>query len=216
MDAADREQRRAIDPESGLLTGARQLGSPHQDDRPDGVTPELIIIHGISLPSGEFGGPWIERLFMGDLDRSQHPTFAQIPALEVSAHLLIRRDGEIIQFVPFHRRAWHAGRSCFGEREACNDYSIGIELEGTDDRAYADDQYASLCGVLAALLGAYPGLDADRIVGHEHVAPGRKTDPGPAFDWERLRGQLGPRLAECVERGQSVGMAPEVGAGDGD
>lgn len=179
-----------IDPESGLLADVPFLPSPHCDARPEGMRPELVVVHGITLPPGEFGGPWIDDLFMGRLDPSAHPYFAQIAHLRVSAHLLIRRDGAITQYVPFHRRAWHAGASSYAGRERCNNFSIGIELEGTDDIPYEPVQYARLAGVIVALRAAYPGLTA--LAGHEDIAPGRKTDPGPAFDWARLEGVLVP------------------------
>lgn len=147
----------------------------------------LLVIHGISLPAGEFGGPWIERLFLGRLEAGMRPELADLVSLKVSAHLLIRRDGKIIQFVPFKRRAWHAGVSVFQDRPRCNDYSIGIELEGTDASPYADIQYARLITVTRALMRAYPAITRDRVVGHCDIAPERKTDPGPAFDWSRLR-----------------------------
>jgi AmpD protein len=147
----------------------------------------LLVIHGISLPAGEFGGPWIERLFMGRLETGMHPALVGLASVRVSAHLLIRRDGKIIQFVSFKRRAWHAGVSVFQDRPRCNDYSIGIELEGTDVLPYADIQYERLMAVTRALMCAYPAITLDRVVGHCDIAPERKTDPGPAFDWSRLR-----------------------------
>jgi len=176
--------------DDGYISPARQVRSPNQDDRPDGRGPELVVVHGISLPPGEFGGPWIEQLFTNRLDWSAHAYFEGMRGLEVSAHLLIRRDGELVQFVPFHRRAWHAGLSAFRGRARCNDYSIGIELEGTDDTPYSDEQYRVLAAVLLALQEAYPGLDARRIAAHSDIAPGRKSDPGPAFDWFRLYDDL--------------------------
>ena len=151
-----------------------------------GCEPELIVIHGISLPPGEFGSDAIEQLFTNKLNWDSHPYFAEIRGLEVSSHLLIRRDGELVQFVPFTDRAWHAGASCFRGRKTCNDYSIGIELEGEDETPYDDRQYAVLTTTVLALLQAYPTLSARRIAAHSDVAPGRKTDPGPAFDWLRL------------------------------
>lgn len=175
-----------ISPGTGLLRPARQCPSPNQDDRPEGVEPELVVLHGISLPPGEFGGPHILHFFTNCLDLAVHPYFAEICGMHVSAHLLIRRDGEILQFVPFGRRAWHAGPSSFRGRPRCNDYSIGIELEGNDTTPYADPQYAVLSGVLRALFLAWPRLDARVLAAHSDVAPGRKTDPGPAFDWLRL------------------------------
>ncbi len=176
----------------GLLSGARQCSSPHQDARPDGCAITLVVVHGISLPAGEFGGPWIERLFRGTLDCTAHASFVCLEGLRVSAHFLIRRDGETLQFVPCARRAWHAGLSQFEGRACCNDFSIGIELEGADDVAYEDTQYLRLTEVLRALMVAYPGITPARIVGHSDIAPGRKTDPGPAFDWPRLRALLRP------------------------
>ena len=180
-----------IDPATGLLAGARQVLSPHFDARPAGVLPELLVVHGISLPPGEFGGPWIDRLFTGTLPADAHPYFREIAVQRVSAHALIRRDGQIVQYVPFGARAWHAGQSAYRGRTACNDFSIGVELEGTDDTPYTDAQYQALAALTAALLAAYPSLSAQAIAGHSEVAPGRKTDPGPAFDWARLWKLLG-------------------------
>jgi AmpD protein len=176
-----------IDTSSGLLSGALQVASPNRDPRPPAVAADLIVVHGISLPPGEFGGPWIDRLFTNTLPWDAHPYFRQIEGLRASAHLLIRRGGEVTQYVSFNDRAWHAGKSRFGEREACNDFSVGIELEGTDDRAYEDAQYRVLAQTVAALCAAYPTLSPERVVGHSDIAPGRKTDPGPAFDWPRAR-----------------------------
>jgi AmpD protein len=143
------------------------------------------------LPPGEFGGPWIDALFSNTLNPAAHLFFQEISALKVSAHLLIRRDGELVQYVPFHRRAWHAGRSAFQGRERCNDFSIGVELEGADHVPYRDIQYECLKEVIMALKGAYPAITPERITGHAAIAPGRKSDPGPAFDWVRLWGLLG-------------------------
>jgi AmpD protein len=176
-----------IDPATGLLAHVRQVLSPHYDARPAGAVPELIVVHGISLPPREFGGPWIDRLFAGDLPADVHPYFREIAGRRVSAHALIHRNGEIVQYVPFNERAWHAGASEYCGRTACNDFSIGIELEGADDIPYEDAQYESLIALIRALLAAYPSLATDRIVGHSDIAPGRKTDPGSAFDWQRLR-----------------------------
>jgi AmpD protein len=181
----------AVSPGAGLLRPAMQCPSPNQDERPPGALPELIIIHGISLPPGEYGGPHIESLFTNCLDWQSHPYFQEIEGMQVSAHLLIRRTGEVIQFVPFKRRAWHAGESSFMGRSCCNDFSIGIELEGTDDTPYADEQYDRLTAVVLAIIDAYPRISTRRIAGHCDVAPGRKTDPGPAFDWLRLYDGLG-------------------------
>lgn len=179
-----------MDSATGLMRGARQRVSPHCDRRPPDAVVDLLVIHGISLPPGEFGGPWIERLFLGTLPPEAHPYFRQIHRLRVSAHLLIRRDGELLQFVPFHLRAWHAGVSCFAGREACNDFSIGVELEGSDDTPYTPVQYAELTAVARALMAAYPGITPERVVGHCDIAPGRKTDPGAAFDWSGFRSRL--------------------------
>jgi N-acetyl-anhydromuramoyl-L-alanine amidase len=180
----------AIDVTSGLLARARQLASPNFDERPTGVLPDLIVVHGISLPPGEYGGPWIDRLFTNALPRDVHPYFAQVADLKVSSHALIRRDGEVVQYVPFHLRAWHAGRSAYQGRERCNDFSIGLELEGADEAAYEPLQYRVLAEIIGDLCRAYPTLSIDRVVGHCDVAPGRKSDPGPAFDWPRLRALL--------------------------
>ena len=148
------------------------------------------MIHNISLPPGCYGGYYIERFFTNRLDCNEHPFFEQIRGMQVSAHLLIPRTGAVVQFVSFNDRAWHAGQSCYAGRDNCNDFSIGIELEGCDDEPYSDVQYTVLTSVTALLLAHYPHLSADRIVGHSDIAPGRKTDPGPAFDWVRYRQQL--------------------------
>lgn len=175
-----------VDTGTGLLRGVRHVPSPNQDARPPGATLDLVVVHGISLPPGEYGGPWVERLFTNALPADAHPYFATIAGLRVSAHVFVRRDGELVQFVPFHARAWHAGASVWRHRVACNDYSVGIELEGEDEAPYADAQYGALAAVVRALRRAYGTLAADAIAGHSDVAPGRKTDPGPAFDWPRL------------------------------
>lgn len=178
---------------TGLLVGARQVLSPHHDQRPAGMTGDLIVLHGISLPPGGFGGPWIDMLFCGHLPAGRHPYFAEIQGMRVSAHALVRRDGEIVQYVPFHERAWHAGVSHYEGRSACNDFSVGIEFEGEDETAYAEPQYLAGAALISALLAAYPTLDESRVVGHSDIAPGRKTDPGSAFDWQRLRAELARR-----------------------
>ena len=177
----------------GWLEGATRHASPNQDARPDPADVSLLVIHGISLPPGKFGGPWIDALFANRLDAAAHPYFAQLAGLEVSAHVLIRRDGEIVQYVPFHARAWHAGASCFGGRHGCNDYSIGVELEGTDELPYTAPQYRALATVAQAVMSAYPAITVERIAGHCDIAPGRKTDPGPAFDWPRFRASVAAR-----------------------
>jgi len=171
--------------EKGLLAEARQANSPNCDERTCDIS--LLIVHGISLPPGEFGGPWIDALFTNTLDPDEHEYFKEISHLRVSSHILIRRDGELVQYVPFEKRAWHAGESQFDGKSCCNDFSIGIELEGTDELAYTDEQYHQLAELIAVLQMRYPAISPDNIVGHSDVAPGRKTDPGPAFDWPRLR-----------------------------
>lgn len=179
-----------IDPVTGLVGGARQIESPNQDERPDPEDISLIVVHGISLPPGEFGGPWVADLFTNCLDTGRHPYFEGLADVHVSSHLFIRRDGELIQFVPLHRRAWHAGVSSFQGRSRCNDFSIGIELEGTDEEPYTDAQYRRLAALCRALMAVYPALTPERVSGHCHIAPERKTDPGPAFDWPRLVASL--------------------------
>ena len=171
----------------GWLAGAERRPSPNQDARPAAAAIDLLVIHNISLPPGEFGGDWIDDLFLNRLDPSAHPYFAPIASVRVSAHLLIRRDGRLIQYVPFEWRAWHAGVSSFQGRERCNDYSIGIELEGTDETPFTEAQYRVLADCTRRIRSRYPAIDAARIVGHGDIAPGRKTDPGPAFDWVRYR-----------------------------
>jgi AmpD protein len=167
----------------GWLNAARHAPSPNCDARPEGAAIELAVIHGISLPPGEFGGDGVERLFTNTLDWDAHPYFGEIRGLEVSSHFFIRRDGELVQFVPCALRAWHAGASNWNGRERCNDFSVGIELEGADDTPYTDAQYARLDALLAALKATYP---IQAVVGHSDIAPGRKTDPGLAFEWDRL------------------------------
>ena len=179
-----------VDVATGLVLGARQVLSPHFDARPAGTVADLIVVHGISLPPGDFGGPWIDRLFTGHLPAQVHPFFQAIAGARVSAHVLIRRDGEVVQYVPFAERAWHAGKSEYRGRSPCNDFSIGLELEGSDEIPYEGAQYEQLAALITALLAAYPSLGRERIVGHSDVAPGRKTDPGASFDWPRLRGSV--------------------------
>ena len=179
-----------IDPDTCLLAGVRAQSSPKCDARPRGCEPELIVIHGISLPPGRYGGPWIDRLFTNTLPPEADPYFATIQDLRVSSHALIVRDGRVTQYVPFNKRAWHAGTSSWCGREACNDFSIGIELEGTDEEPYDDRQYPVLAALITALQRAYPSLASGAVVGHSDIAPGRKTDPGPAFDWRRLKREV--------------------------
>jgi AmpD protein len=168
----------------GRVAGARYVPSPNCDERPAGETVRLIVIHNISLPPGEFGGDDVARLFCNSLDCDSHPYYEQLRGLRVSAHFLIRRSGELLQFVPCTQRAWHAGASNWRGRDRCNDFSVGVELEGTDEVPYADPQYAVLGALVSALARAYPIED---VVGHADIAPARKTDPGPSFDWPRLR-----------------------------
>ncbi len=168
-----------------MCAGATWVPSPHYDERPEDARIELIVIHNISLPPGEFGGAWIDDLFLGRLDPDAHPYFREIAALRVSSHFLVRRDGSLIQYVPCELRAWHAGASSWKGRERCNDFSIGIELEGTDELAFEDAQYETLEKLVGALFDRYGRID---IAGHSDIAPGRKTDPGPCFDWSRLQG----------------------------
>ncbi|MDO9423262.1 MAG: 1,6-anhydro-N-acetylmuramyl-L-alanine amidase AmpD [Methylobacter sp.] len=172
------------------LTDISRIPTPNADDRPDPEDISLLVIHCISLPPGEFGNHYIDQLFCNQLDPDQHPYFKVVYQFTVSAHLLIKRDGSCVQYVPFDKRAWHAGNSAFKGRERCNDFSIGIELEGTEFVDYTDQQYRQLAAVIQALLEAYPKLSAQRIIGHSDIAPGRKTDPGASFDWQRLLGLL--------------------------
>jgi len=172
------------------LTNITQTPSPNFDERPDPTDISLLVIHCISLPPGEFGNHYIDRLFCNQLDPDDHPYFEDVYQLTVSAHLLIKRDGSCVQYVPFDKRAWHAGKSTYQGRERCNDFSIGIELEGTESVDYTDRQYEQLAGVIRSLLEAYPKLSTQRITGHSDIAPGRKTDPGASFDWQRLLGLL--------------------------
>lgn len=169
--------------ENGWLKIARRVESPNCDERPADMQPELIVVHGISLPPNEYGGFHIEALFTNRLNPDDHPFFSQICHLRVSAHLLIRRDGSLIQFVSFDQRAWHAGESCYRGRSRCNDFSIGIELEGVDESPYDMAQYQALAEVYGYLVDVYATLSIEHIVGHSDIASGRKTDPGDAFDW---------------------------------
>jgi AmpD protein len=190
------EKRRDIDPqrqagetgpafdEQGRLLRARQIASPNCDERPAGSACSLLVVHSISLPPGEFGGPGVIDLFLNRLEHSAHPYYEGLRGLKVSSHFFVRRDGELIQLVPCERRAWHAGESRWRGRQRCNDFSIGVELEGSDDVAFTDAQYEQLARLTHELRGHYPIED---VTGHCHIAPGRKTDPGPSFDWDRYR-----------------------------
>jgi len=172
---------------NGWLQSARKVESPHYNDRPTGVEISLLVIHNISLPPGQFEGCFVEDFFQARLDCSYHPYFREIADLKVSSHLYIRRDGELLQHVSFEKSAWHAGVSSFAGRNKCNDYSIGIELQGTDELPYTTAQYAQLVKVIAQLRQIFPKITAERIVGHCDIAPGRKTDPGASFDWSAVR-----------------------------
>lgn len=185
-----------IDLTSGRLLDARFSESPNQNERPAGCEISLLVIHNISLPPEDFGGDWIEDFFLNRLNCDAHPYFERLRGVEVSAHLLIRRNGECLQFVPFHRRAWHAGRSSFDGQENCNDFSIGIELEGSDHQAFSDAQYECLAQISQTLMKCYPGITEERITGHSDIAPGRKTDPGPFFDWNTYRQRLSTLLSQ--------------------
>ena len=179
--------------EDGLAEGVRFVASPNCDERPAGCAVELLVVHHISLPPGAFGGPGILELFTNRLDPGAHPYYAAIAGVRVSAHFLVRRDGELIQFVSCEQRAWHAGESGWKGRGRCNDFSVGVELEGTGEVPFTDAQYARLAELTRALKARYPIAD---IAGHSDIAPGRKNDPGPSFDWPRYRRMLnaaGPR-----------------------
>lgn len=180
-----------LDPAGQWLQGVRRVPSPNCDPRPEGIAVDLIVIHGISLPPRQYGGPYIDQLFSNSLNPGEHPYFAGIAGRRVSTHLLVDRAGAITQYVPFTLRAWHAGESMFCGRTACNDFSIGIELEGCDEEQYEPLQYEAAAAAVAALRREWPAISRDRVVGHSDVAPGRKTDPGPAFDWPYFRGLLG-------------------------
>lgn len=170
--------------QSGWLSGVRRVPSPHCNSRPDDVEVDLLVVHSISLPPGQYGGSYIDEFFLGHLDIDAHPYFSEIATLQVSAHLLIDRQGRVTQYVPFDGRAWHAGQSSFCGRENCNDFSIGIELEGLDSDIFTPAQYESLAEVSVAIMDAYPAIDPSRITGHSDIAPGRKLDPGEKFDWK--------------------------------
>ncbi|MFZ6646427.1 1,6-anhydro-N-acetylmuramyl-L-alanine amidase AmpD [Undibacterium sp. TJN25] len=178
--------------EDGWCSGADRLESPNANERPDGTAISLLVIHNISLPAGRFGGPYISELFLNRLDSAADPSFESLRGVQVSSHFLIRRDGSLLQFVSAARRAWHAGASSFGGRSGCNDFSIGIELEGSDALPFEASQYRMLADLSAALITAYP---LTHVTGHSHIAPGRKTDPGPHFDWKFYRRQVQENFA---------------------
>ena len=178
-----------LDPVTGWCSGVRHCPSAHCNERPQGEI-SLLVLHNISLPPGQFGTGKVQEFFTSGLNASEHAYFAGIADMRVSAHFFIERDGQISQFVSCLQRAWHAGVSSFAGRDNCNDFSLGIELEGTDDLPYSEAQYDALVPLVQQLLAAYPALSVERICGHSDIAPGRKTDPGPAFDWPRLRTAL--------------------------
>ncbi|MBE9560045.1 MAG: 1,6-anhydro-N-acetylmuramyl-L-alanine amidase AmpD [Proteobacteria bacterium] len=178
-----------INTKTGLLDKCEQCTSPNSDTRPVNTAIDLIVVHSISLPPGEYGGDSIEQFFQNKLDKNTHPYFEEIHEMQVSSHILIKRSGEIVQFVPFHERAWHAGQSNYQGREHCNDFSIGIELEGTDSDSFEDIQYQQLAHLVSALKTSYPGI-AEHITGHSDISPGRKKDPGTGFDWDKLKNSL--------------------------
>ena len=173
--------------DAGWLQSVEVIQSPNFDSRPENTSIKLVVVHGISLPPGEYGGGHIQSFFCNKLDAGAHSYFESICDMTISAHCLIERDGKLVQFVAFLDRAWHAGESEWCGETACNNFSVGIELEGCDDEAYTDAQYGSLADLLTALRSRYPDIDTDNIVGHSDIAPGRKTDPGSAFDWSRLK-----------------------------
>jgi len=179
---------------NGIIENARHCPSPNCDERPSECDPDLIVIHNISLPPNQYGGQGIDQLFTNCLDKDEHPYYADIHQLRVSSHLLIRRDGEVVQYVPFNKRAWHAGVSEYKGRDTCNNFSIGIEMEGSDSEAFTEEQYRVLETTIKALLKTYSSLSATAITGHQHIAPGRKTDPGPFFEWQRLAEQFSEKL----------------------
>mgnify|MGYP000512293509 CR=1 FL=1 len=176
--------------QDGWLSGVKQVPSPNYNTRPDASVVNLLVIHNISLPPGQFGLPYIEQFFQNELSWDQHPYFKTIQGVEVSAHFLIKQDGELVQFVSCHDRAWHAGASSFCGEENCNDYSIGIELEGTDSTPYTEAQYSGLLALTKRIQTKFPEISASRIKGHSDIAPGRKTDPGASFDWTRYLSAL--------------------------
>lgn len=169
------------------LKNVRHVASPNFSERPAGTQVDVLVIHNISLPPGQFGGGWVDDLFCNTLDPEAHPYFRDIADLRVSAHALIDRNGQLTQYVAFDKKAWHAGQSCFDGRQQCNDFSIGVELEGCDEQPFTDAQYRSLAKLTRHLREVYPGITPDTIVGHSDIAPGRKTDPGPCFDWRRYK-----------------------------
>ncbi len=187
------ESRYQIDATTGRITPASHCPSPNHDERPAGVGAQLIVVHSISLPPGEYGDDSVIEFFQNRLNTAAHPYFSQIDGLRVSAHLLIRRDGALVQFVSLNKRAWHAGESSYCGRSQCNDFSVGIELEGTDDTEFTASQYEVLNGVISALRREYPSLADAPVVGHSDISPGRKTDPGSGFRWSAIDARNGDK-----------------------
>lgn len=186
--------RMILERSTGLIHPASFIASPNCDPRPAATGIDLLVVHCISLPPGEYVGRYIERFFCNELDPAGHAYFGEICELKVSAHFLVRRSGDLIQFVPTHLRAWHAGQSRYGDRDKVNDFSIGIELEGTEETPFTDAQYDTLIDLSITLISAYPEIDSSSVVGHSDIAPGRKTDPGVCFDWKRFRNGLAPAV----------------------
>lgn len=172
------------------LDDVKRITSPNYDDRPEGVGVDMIVIHNISLPPKRYDNDYVEQFFQNKLKASEHPYFKEIAEMQVSAHLYIKRDGSIIQFVPLDKRAWHAGKSSWQEREACNDFSIGIELQGCDEEPFSEEQYQTLARLTVKIKGLFPKISRENTVGHSDIAPGRKTDPGPFFEWEKYFSEL--------------------------
>lgn len=192
-----------LDLESGLVTPSRLVLSPNHNQRPTDMQIDTLIVHAISLPPRCYDNDYIEHLFTNCLDIEAHPYFAKLKNIEVSAHFLIKRSGELIQFVPTHLQAWHAGKSNFDGRENVNGFSIGVELEGCDEHPFEDAQYTKLAEVAALVMNAYPGITSQRVVGHSDIAPDRKTDPGPHFDWERLHSAIADADAASADHPES-------------
>ena len=185
-----------LDETSGKIIGVPFIPTPNYDLRPAGIDIDMLVVHCINLPPGDFEKDHVVDFFLNQLDTSLHPFYESVKGLKVSAHCYIPRDGNLLQFVPLHARAWHAGVSQFQGRERCNDYSIGIELEGDEETPYTAAQYSCLSQLTQMLFEAYPNLTPDRVVGHSDIAPGRKTDPGPAFDWAYYRSLWQPRISQ--------------------
>lgn len=199
-----------LNQDTGLFEGVLFIPSPNSNMRPKDIGIDLLVIHNISFPPGQFGGEAIKELFCNTLDLNAHPTYKTLVGVEVSAHLLIRRDGELIQFVPFHLRAWHAGISSFEGRTGCNDFSIGIELEGTDNIPYTSEQYDVLSQIALSIMKAFPEITLERIVGHNQIAPDRKTDPGAAFDWTLFYNLVQKEIVDETDHSPNMSSLAEL------